>query len=375
MIPDAKRLHLLESIWWTSVKNLFLIFSLMTLFPSAAIAQEQHVKPNVKPVLREDQTIEEQVPDLVLNGRKNFFTIAYENDLIGAGTDSDYTNGVRISYFDINNELPWVAEKIAQWVPTFKVNRTTSVFYSVGQNMYTPKEIKQRTQPQDDRPWAAFLYGSMGMTTIDGDRMDELEATVGVVGPYAMGEQLQKAVHKHVTNSPSPKGWSNQLENEPGVMLSWRRRYPYWAKYETRGYLLGASPSIGGSLGNIYTHANAGVTLSFRPSKSAWEDTPLRVRPALPGTGFFSTPSDGWGWALFAGLDGRVVARNIFLDGNTFTDSHSVDKKPFVLDANLGVTFTFQSTRVSYTVTHRTKEFDQQDKGHVFGALSITYKF
>src|SRR3546814_11015068 len=29
---------------------------------------------------------------------------------------------------------------------------------------------------------------------------------------------------------------------------------------------------------------------------------------------------------LFAGVEGRAVLRNIFLDGNTFADSHSVDE-------------------------------------------------
>lgn len=360
------------------MKRLLLTFGLVLAFQAPVYAQDDvaAIEPaSGEKVIEKDKTLEEQVPAVAVNGRKNFFTLGYENDLIGAGTDSDFTNGVRLSYFDINQDLPWLAMKIADIIPTFRVNQTTSVFYSVGQNMYTPKEISQRTQDPNDRPWAAFLYGSMGMATLNDNRIDELEATIGVVGPYALGEQTQKAVHKHITNSPTPKGWSNQLENEPALMVSWRRRYPYWAKYETHGYMMSASPSIGASLGNVYTHANAGMTFSLRPSKSAWEDTPLRVRPAMPGTGFFSTPEDGWGWALFAGVDGRVVGRNIFLDGNTFTDSHSVDKKPFVLDGNVGVSFTFENTRLSYTLTHRTKEFDGQEKGHVFGALSLTYKF
>jgi len=35
---------------------------------------------------------------------------------------------------------------------------------------------------------------------------------------------------------------------------------------------------------------------------------------------------------LFAFVDGRAVGRDIFLDGNTFTDSHSVTRKTFVGD-------------------------------------------
>jgi lipid A 3-O-deacylase len=50
----------------------------------------------------------------------------------------------------------------------------------------------------------------------------------------------------------------------------------------------------------------------------------------MPGAAYFQTPKGGFGWCLFASFEGRAVARNIFLDGNTFTDSHSIDKKTFV---------------------------------------------
>jgi len=32
----------------------------------------------------------------------NFFTIVFENDSIGSGTDQNYTNGTRFTYFDVN---------------------------------------------------------------------------------------------------------------------------------------------------------------------------------------------------------------------------------------------------------------------------------
>lgn len=54
---------------------------------------------------------------------------------------------------------------------------------------------------------------------------------------------------------------------------------------------------------------------------------PPRIQPSLPGSGFFVPPQDRFGWYLFAGVEGRAVARNIFLDGNTFRDSRSVDKE------------------------------------------------
>src|SRR3546814_3846176 len=43
-------------------------------------------------------------------------------------------------------------------------------------------------------------------------------------------------------------------------------------------------------------------------------------------------PSDWFGLYHFVSAEGRLMVRNIFLDGNTFEDSHSVDKYPRVFD-------------------------------------------
>ena len=96
----------------------------------------------------------------------------------------------------------------------------------------------------------------------------------------------------------------------------------------------------------------------------------------MSGTGYFDVPDQKWNWYLFAGVDGRAIARNIFLDGNTFGDDNStVDKKYFVGDAVAGVAFTLYDYRLSYTANYRTKEFDTQDDDTVFGSITLTTRF
>lgn len=345
------------------------IITLFLSFPAVVQAQE---KP---PPL-----IEEFSREAVNDGDNRFVTFVFENDSIGRGSDRNYTNGVRLTYFDMEAAFPDFAHRLASYVPTFDINRSSSVYYSIGQNLYTPDNIEQRITDRDDRPWAAFLYGSIGMATLTDNHIDELEATIGIIGPLALGEQVQKAVHKHVTDSPVPKGWRNQLENEPGLMLSWQRRWPQYVRNDFRfgesRLMFSAEPSLGVHLGNVYTYAATGLTFRLSPERARWSDTPLRVRPALPGTGFFEThENDPFDWYLFAGLEGRAVARNIFLDGNTFRDSHNVDKFPLVGDANAGIAFTFGRTRLSYTLVYRSKEFEGQAHSDLFGAMSLSYRF
>jgi Uncharacterized protein conserved in bacteria (DUF2219) len=56
---------------------------------------------------------------------------------------------------------------------------------------------------------------------------------------------------------------------------------------------------------------------------------PVRIRPALSGTDYFDAEDldEGRGYYFFAGTQGRVVGRDIFLGGNSFRTSPSVSKK------------------------------------------------
>ncbi|MFD2206025.1 lipid A deacylase LpxR family protein [Kiloniella antarctica] len=325
-----------------------------------------------------DPTFQEELTSKVIgNEQDQIITLVIENDSLGAaGTDKNYTSGVRLGYLDVNADLPEIAYTLDRVVPTFGINETSSVFYSLGQNIYTPQNISQTSQDPDDRPWAAHMYGSIGLVTVTDNHMDEIEASLGIVGPSALGEQAQKFVHTHITtDSPTPHGWSNQLNHEPTLSLGWQRRFPNYWQVNGGGLSLGASPYYGATLGNAHTFADAGMTFRLSPERDTWQDEPVRVRPALPGTGYFDRPEDGWSWYLFAGLEGRAVARNIFLDGNTFSNSHSVDKKYFVADANAGLALTYEQYRFSYTMVYRTKEFEGQDDPGVFGALSFGVGF
>jgi hypothetical protein len=71
------------------------------------------------------------------------------------------------------------------------------------------------------------------------------------------------------------------------------------------------------------------------------------------------------------------VARNIFLDGNTFEDSPHVTKNPLVGDLQLGVAMTISGARLAYTHVFRTKEFEGQKGGDLsqYGALSLSLRF
>ncbi len=323
----------------------------------------------------ENQTLEDRVPKQILEEESKFLTLTSENDYFGGGTDRQYTNGMRLTYYDMGGDPPLVGVFFDQFVPTFDVNETTSVYYSLGHNLYTPDDITQTTPDLNDRPYAGFLYLSAGMTSITGNHLDDMEVTFGVVGPWAFGEDVQKKFHA-TFGFDEPLGWDYQLENEPGLILSWQRRWPeaYSSEFLDMFYFR-ISPYIGTSLGNVYTYAASGLTMQLTPKQYKWQSEPLRVRPAIPGNGFFAVPENEIAWSLFAGLEGRAMGRNIFLDGNTFRDSPSVDKRYFVADANAGVAVTYGRMQISYSLNWRSKEFKTQTDESLFGAVSVGYRF
>ena len=307
-----------------------------------------------------------------------YLSLSIENDNLGGGTDHYYTSGVRATWFNTKISTPPIIETLAERIPTFDLENDTATFYTIGHNLYTPEDITRGDQQMDDRPWAAFLYGSVGLANVTYNdsipfHIDELEFTLGVVGPEALGKQAQHFVHKYISNSPKPRGWKNQLDFEPGFVISWQRRIPYAFIYDTPFFNARIEPNFSVSLGNIRTYAGVGATLVLGSSKE--QDTPQRVRPAIPGTGVFFTEKHKLHWQVFGGLNGRIIGRDIFLDGNTFTDSHSVDKRYFVGDASAGLSFTYDDYRLSYTLNARTKEFYGQEDKSIFGSVTLVKRF
>ena len=139
-------------------------------------------------------------------------------------------------------------------------------------------------------------------------------------------------------------------------------------------------PHAGVALGNVRTFANAGAELRFGLNLPDDFGT-AAIGPAATT----STPVDGvqaadraWfdlGLYLFARVDGRVVARDIFLDGNTFRDGPSVDREWLVADLSVGAAVNIKNTKLAYALVYRTKEFSQQEDARVFGTVSLNWTF
>lgn len=298
-------------------------------------------------------------------------SLVVENDLF-YDADRNYTSGVALVWVPTGGSAPDWALHIARWFPWFPEAGRVRHGYMLGQNMYTPDDITLADPPLDDRPYAGWLYATIGLGVERRQRLDQLALTLGVVGPASRAEQTQKFIHE-IVGSPEPQGWDTQLGNELGILLTYQRSWRALVTTTVLGIEFDLTPHFGGALGNVYTYANGGMTLRYGKSL-ALDYGPPRIQPSIPGSAFFA-PTKDFAWYLFAGIEGRAVARNIFLDGNTFKDSRSVDKEPFVGDLQWGFVMTWQDVRFGYTHVVRTREFKTQREHDVFGALSLSISF
>jgi hypothetical protein len=306
-------------------------------------------------------------------------SIQAENDLFGGGTDRHFTNGVRLSFFYPAKRLPRVARALGAVLPFLPVSRSSRFMLALGQNIYTPDDISATALIPDDRPYAGWLFSELGIVAPAGHHVDSFVVSLGVIGPASLGGAVQRFWHAHVINAPRPQGWQNQLRNEPAVMLLYQREWRHLRLLGNSGLRVDFTPRIGGALGNVFTYLSAGGIARLGYNLSKHDSGPPRIRPSLPGSGFFTRPPHGIGGYLFAGGEVRAVARNIFLDGNTFRRSHSVPKKHLVADFQAGLALTVSvfgaPSRLSYTFIYRTKEFDGQNGADKFGSISLGVAF
>ncbi|MBV5336137.1 lipid A deacylase LpxR family protein [bacterium] len=302
---------------------------------------------------------------------RGVFGVSIENDIF-ADTDRHYTNGVRFSYLSAESDVPAWLERAAGALPMFSPDGRRRWGVAFGQSMFAPSDISRHAPDPVDRPYAGWLYGSIGVVSEAHGRIDILEVDLGVVGPASLAGRTQTVVHR-ITGSTSPKGWGYQLRNEPGIVVAYQRKWRGLYEFSPFGMGVDITPYAGADAGNILTQAAVGVTVRVGFDLPA-DYGPPRVRPSMTGSDYF-VPNRDFGWYLFAGVEGRAVARNIFLDGNSFRDSRSVDKLPLVGNAQFGVATMVGGVRLAYTHVLMTSEFHHQNGNDSFGSFSVSARF
>lgn len=313
------------------------------------------------------------------------FNLYYENDLFG-GTDGNYTSGAKLSWVSANladyiNDpcLPKWVRQLNRFSQTLQPGafESRNMVISLGQSIYTPTDQYRRDLITDDRPYAGWLYMAFAYNARNDRTMDTVEIDVGMVGPASLARQTQNAIHDW-RDIDRFNGWDNQLKNELGIQFVQERKDKVLVISNAGGPKFDAITHYGFSVGNVKTYLNAGVevrlgtfipddfgTSPIRPAGDSNAPLPLNATRRLSGGGIHT----------FVAVDARAVAHNIFLDGNTFSDSHSVAKEYFVGDVSAGIAWQWAGGKITYAHYLRSKEFRQQKDAQSFGSLTLSLEY
>ena len=302
--------------------------------------------------------------------------IFIENDFL-AGTDHYYSNGVKVGFGAQADAWP---KPVQNWLESVygylgKDKQYEQGFF-LGQNIYTPRDIKNPDPQPNDRPWAGWLYAGWALQWLTPAEphpvLDTLELNIGVIGPPALAEEVQTQWHKLVGVS-QPRGWDHQLPAEPGFMLG------YLKKIKIGNESADIIPHAGVTVGTVMTFARAGGIVRLGKNLSGFGPDSIEAGGAmLQGTHRQTPNRPQFEYYLFAGLDIRAVGYNVFLDGNFFRSSPGVDREPVVYDVLSGLSLRYRTVRVSFTQIRRSEEFSVNGigSGHqTFHSLNLGLEF
>lgn len=237
-----------------------------------------------------------------------------------------------------------------------------TIIATVTQDMYTPEDIGNTELIETDRPYAGHLYLTLYFIKETENTSTLLSIQAGVIGPASGAGKTQIAFHDLI-DAQEPRGWDHQLNNEPTLNITLLKGIKNEVFNNAKLYSIQSISYASASFGNVSIKGTIGQ--AFRLGYNVPDD--------ILGTNY-DDPNDDISLYLETQFETSYIARDIFLDGNTFSNSHSVDKKSIVGSAQVGVTARWKNIHISYFICNKSEQFKGQKGSNNGGVLLIQYK-
>ncbi len=298
----------------------------------------------------------------------------FENDVFNS-TDEDYSSGESLSaifYIDTpTNKIFNILKPLDNNDADIYIN------ISITNQIYTPSDINATQLLVDDHPYAGWTFVKMGLLQSSALHLNALSIKMGMVGPSSASDKLQYNIHKAI-DSTIPNGWEHQLKDELGINL----QYLY-----KRHLSLDLSPSIQrtitpfveAQLGNISTSLNGGFIVRMGrniPKDFGFSNINIANEDGVPTYGERQKiKKEPWSFNFNVTLSASAIARDIFLDGNTFKNSPSVEKENFVGHFGYGFSLRYKNFAFEFLGVISTKKFKTADGNHAVGTTKFAWIF
>jgi len=322
-------------------------------------------------VLSATPSFAQSAPPDPLNDPASIYTIQIENDAFSIpGTDRYYTSGERFGYVGPTGALP---SGLASLGHSVFGQGSQRLEIDLQQEIFTPTDTQVYNPNPDDRPYAGqlSLHGTIIQDTATTRSL--LQASIGVVGPAALGQSVQNGFHSIIGDTPN-KGWHYQLHNEPTLDFMAGRIWRYdLASYGDGALEVQALPQATAQVGNSEIYAQGGAILRIGSGLDS-DFGPAVMQPAMTGMDAY-TPTQTFVWYVFGGALGRLVAHDMLVQGNDFQSSRGVALTPYQADLEVGAAFMFYGVRVTASEIFETPEFHHEAPAFQYGSVALSARF
>jgi lipid A 3-O-deacylase len=293
---------------------------------------------------------------------ENYFRFTYDNDFFSA-TDRYYTQGILLDFIH-------PAIKYSPFSYTLiRLNKQARNYYGLHaeQDVFTPKSIRYMGGAiyYGERPFTAIFFVSHALTSLDPEKKIALKTQLdlGIIGPYAKGEEEQKGIHKALDNI-EPLGWENQLAQD--VIINYRAMIEKSFVSTTYFELMGSATA---RLGTLYTDAGIGLNVRvglFSPyfNSLGLEKNPTRRKFKIYAHTRFTARAIGYN----ATLQGGLINTN-----SVYTLSGS-DISRVVANISGGIVVAYKHVSLEYSRAYTTPEF-KKGVDHGWGGIALTVCF
>ncbi len=300
------------------------------------------------------------------SGKKteNYFRFNYENDFFSA-TDRYYTQGIFLDFIH-----PIVRHSPFSYC-LLKLTKQAINYYGfhIEQDVFTPRSIRYKGGQiyYGERPFTAVFFISHSLHSLNPFKkmLLKTQLDIGILGPYARGEEEQKGIHKALKNI-EPLGWQNQLSSD--VVLNYTAKFEKGILSKKRFELMGNAFT---KIGTLYTNIGIGTTARLGFFSPYFTNLGLEK---IPFIGKHSLKC-----YLVTSVNFKFVAYNATLQGG-LTNSGNKYELPdaaiarLVADLSVGIVLAYKRTSLEYGKSYITPEF-KKGLDHSWGKCSVTVCF
>jgi hypothetical protein len=295
-----------------------------------------------------------------------YFLLTLDNDIF-LSDDSGYTNGLYASFANGQRNQPLPPAWLTQPLQWSIANQPATLSYNVttfGQTIVTPSDISLEIPDPKDIPYSGLLFFHQANVQEFGHFADKASVTLGIVGPSSGAEKTQRQIHR-LTGSEIPQGWDYQLKDEIVFQISRGRVYRSWHnQQESFDLLIGVDSKIG----TLETALTGGMMFRIGENMSNTYSS------ALLNFDRASNPMViDQGWYGYIGVATTYLFHLIYLDGNTFRDSPSIDYSPMQFNGFMGFAYAWRDFSISLAVNNINVFSNNKQFGELKQYGSITW--